>query len=158
MSTNNWTELSLEQKITVLYWAKEGLLRQTAGAVGHCAQHAMIRDMQDKAPFDPTEFYDRINPRNRSHWDHVEKYVEVIDQEIFQIEQELAADNPPDTADEAFSSPSPDSPDAGTPDAGTDKQVIIPQKKAKKKAKKKNRNKVTPKYPTPKGGCGNGGK
>lgn len=134
MSTNSWKELSSEQKIVVLNWAKEGLIKQTAGAVGHCAQHAMVRDMQEKAVFDPTEFYDRINPRNRSHWGHIERYVEVIDEEIRRIRWEMSSDHPaekvtPDTLD------TPDSPDtdadpAGVDqvDAGTLKEELIPPK------------------------------
>lgn len=155
MSTNNWKELSPEQKIQVLNWAKEGLIKQTAGAVGHCAQHAMIRDIQDKASFDPTEFYDRIHPRSRAHWEQIEKYVEVIDEEIHEIRQKMSSDHPagimiPDTTDVLASSPpaSPRTPAVPrTPHTpGTYKEVLVPPKKA------------TPQYPPPKGGCGNGGK
>lgn len=140
MSTNSWDELSPGQKLIVLNWAKEGMIKQTASSVGHIAQHAMIRDIQNKAAFDPTEFYDRIHPRSRAHWDHIEKYVAMIDEEICKIKREMAAEySPPD--DQV--------------DGGTDvikKEVLIPPKKSKKKKKKKE----TPKYPESKGGCGNG--
>lgn len=136
MSTNSWKELRPDQKIVVLNWAKEGLTKQTAGAVGHCAQHAMVRDMQEKAVFDPTEFYDRINPRNRSHWGHIERYVEVIDEEIRRIRGEMSSDHPAGKV----TPDSPDIPDSDTDpavddqvDAGAHKEKLIPPKETKKK-------------------------
>lgn len=134
MSTNNWAELSPEKKLAVLDWAKEGLIKQTALAVGHAVQHAMVRDIQNKALFDPTEFYDRIHPRSRAHWEHTDKYAEMIDEEIRKIKCEMAAEYSPKTVtDEQL-------------DAGTYKEVLIPPTK------------TTPEYPLPNGGCGNGGK
>lgn len=135
MNSDSWQELSLEKKREVLYWAKNGLKRQIESAIALQVHGAMVRDMQDSAPFDPTLLYDRINPRTKAHWGHAEKYIEVIEEEIRKIECEIA---------EEIEEYSPDTRD--TPE-------IVPPKKAKKKKKKK-----SPQYPNPKGGCGNGRK
>lgn len=82
----NFEDLSPDEQIRVLKWMEDGLTYQTRSAVTAATYPAFYSAFTGKKEFNPAEIWNSINPTRRKHWEHIGKFIEILERKMDEIE------------------------------------------------------------------------
>lgn len=85
-----YDKLTDEQRLMVLEWMREGLLRRTKQSIAVHADQAAIQAFNGVAIFDPQKVFNGVHPRVWEHYQHISESLIRVNDAIAEVKERLA--------------------------------------------------------------------